>query len=205
MTADEQDSQAWLHHARRGELEAAWQASDRILERGGSRRDRTIPRHQQQIWDGTPLAGRRVLVRCYHGLGDTIQFVRYLPLVGAIAREVTVWAQQAVLPLLRSMAGIDRLLPLHDGTPGVEYEVDVEIMELAHVFRSTLQTIPSAVPYLFAEPVDLAGVGSPRAAGIARVGLVWRAGDWDARCSSQVELRTLLFEREDMSCDFLQH
>ena len=205
MTADEQDSQAWLHHARRGELEAAWQASDRILERSRSGRDHTIPRHQQQIWDGTPLAGRRVLVRCYHGLGDTIQFVRYLPLVGAIARELTVWAQPAVLPLLNGASGIDRLLPLHDGTPDVEYDVDVEIMELAHVFRSTVQTIPSAVPYLFAEPADLVGAGGPRAGGDARVGLVWRAGDWDARRSIPFELLTPLFERKDMTGCSLQH
>jgi hypothetical protein len=34
------------------------------------------PRHLQHIWRGEPLAYARVLVRCYHGLGDTLQFIR---------------------------------------------------------------------------------------------------------------------------------
>lgn len=76
------------------------------------------PRHLQYIWDDTSLAGKQILVRCYHGLGDTIQFIRYAPLIKEIAREVSVWAQPTLLPLLRTMRGIDRLLPLRDGTPG---------------------------------------------------------------------------------------
>jgi hypothetical protein len=96
------------------------------------------PRHLQYIWDGTPLAGKRVLVRCYHGLGDTLQFIRYAPLIKTIAREVIVLAQPALLPLLRTMRGIDRLLPLHNGAPDVEYDVDVESMKLPHIFRTTL-------------------------------------------------------------------
>ena len=199
MSVNERDSQAWLRHARRGDFEAAWRASDRILQRSGGVHDWTVPRHQQQVWDGSPLVDRRVLIRCYHGLGDTIQFIRYVPLVRALAREVTVWAQPALIPLLQSVSGIDRLLALHDGTPGVEYDVDVEVMELAYVFRSTLQTIPRSVPYLFADPVSLSGDRHPR------VGLVWRAGQWNARRSIPFELLTPLFELQDMTCYSLQH
>jgi hypothetical protein len=87
---------------RHGDFDAAWVVSDRIRARTANSRDWTIPRHQQQVWDGTDLAGRRVLIRCYHGLGDTIQFVRYAPLVRSVAREVIVWCQPALLSLLRS-------------------------------------------------------------------------------------------------------
>ena len=198
MSVHEQDSDAWLRHARRGDFDAAWRASDRILQRGGLL-DWTIPRHQQQIWDGSPLAGRRVLIRCYHGLGDTIQFIRYVPLVRALAREVIVWAQPALVPLLRRVHGIDRLLPLHDGTPEVEYDVDVEVMELAHVFRTTLQTIPSVVPYLFADAAVLPGVDTPR------IGLVWRGGGWDARRSIPFEQLTSVITVPGLSCCSLQH
>jgi hypothetical protein len=119
------------------------------------------------------LADKRVLVRCYHGLGDTIQFIRYAPLIKEIAREVIVWAQPALLPLLRTVRGIDRLLPLHDGAPEVEYDVDVESMELPHIFRTTLATIPAEIPYLHVTPAAL-----PRHGRLA-VGLVWAAGDWE--------------------------
>ncbi|MDP9348872.1 MAG: ADP-heptose--LPS heptosyltransferase, partial [Gemmatimonadota bacterium] len=160
------------------------------------------PRHEQWIWDGTPLQGRRVLVRCYHGLGDTLQFVRFVPWVRALAAEVTVWAQPALLPLLRTLPGVGRLLPLHDGTPGVEYDVDVEVMELAHVFRTTLDTLPAEVPYLHVDPSPLPTDGL--AAGRLRVGLVWRAGDWDERRSLPFPLLAPLAELPGVELHVLQ-
>jgi hypothetical protein len=132
-----------------------------------------LPRHEQWIWDGTPLDGRRVLVRCYHGLGDTIQFARYLPHLAEIASQVIVWAQPELVPLLRGMRGSHDVLPLHDGTPDVQYDVDVEVMELSHVFRSTIGTLPCDVPYLHVVPSPLARDER------LEVGLVWRAGNWD--------------------------
>jgi hypothetical protein len=162
----------WLAHARRGDFPAAWTISERILARHREHPDYSRPRHFQSIWTGEPLEGKRTLVRCYHGLGDTIQFIRYAPRLRSIAAEVIVWAQPALIPLLQSVDGIDRLLPLHDGRPEVEYDVDVEVMELPFVFRSTLDNIPRTVPYLSVAPAALPG-------GHRRVGLVWRAGDWE--------------------------
>ena len=163
----------WMACMRRGAFEAAWAISDAVLRARAGVPCWHWPRHLQYVWDGTPLTGQRVLVRCYHGLGDTIQCIRYAPLIKAIAREVSVWAQPALLPLLRTVRGIDQLLPLHDGTPDVGYDVDVESMELPHVFRTTLATIPAEIPYLHVAPAAL-----PRHGRLA-VGLVWAAGDWE--------------------------
>jgi hypothetical protein len=173
----------WVRHMRRGEFEQAWRVSDAILAARGPEPRWDLPRHLQQVWNGSPLNGRRVLVRCYHGLGDTLQFIRYAPLLRRLARHVIVWAQPALIPLLRTAAGVDELLPLHDGVPECDYDVDVEIMELAHVFRSTLDTLPAAVPYLHAEPIRLSRVD-----GRLNVGVFWRAGDWDPRRSVPIEL-----------------
>jgi hypothetical protein len=129
------------------------------------------------LWDGTPLDGRRVLVRCYHGLGDTIQFVRYASIIRDRVRELTFWAQPALLPLLSSLSAIDRLLPLHEGHLDSAGAVDVESMELPYVCRTTLESVPAAVPYLHAPAVAL-----DRSRGPA-VGLVWRAGEWAAHRS----------------------
>jgi hypothetical protein len=163
----------WMSCMRRGAFEEAWTISNAVLRARVGVPCWHWPRHQQYLWDGTPLADKRVLVRCYHGLGDTIQFIRYAPLIKDVAREVIVWAQPALLPLLRTMRGIDRLLPLHDGAPDVEYDVDVESMELPHIFRTTLATIPAEIPYLHIAPAAL-----PRQERVA-VGLVWAAGDWE--------------------------
>lgn len=161
---------------RRGDYAAAWAVSDRVLQErlanGASCFD--WPRHLQYIWRGEPLDDRCVLVRCYHGLGDTIQFVRLLAPVRERAREVILWVQPALMELLHSVKGIDRLLPLHDGEPEVEYDVDVELMELAHVLRVTPETIPAQVPYIY-----VSSRGEPRQDSRLQVGVAWRSGDWN--------------------------
>jgi len=189
---------AWFRAMRRGDFAVAWRASDAILRLHAGVACGHRPRHEQWVWDGTPLAGKRVLVRCYHGLGDTLQFIRYLPLVKRIAAETIVWAQPALIPLLRTAEGIDRLEPLHDGAYEGDYDVDVEVMELAHVFRSTADTLPDAVPYLHAAPAPLARDGRPA------VGLVWRAGDWDERRSIPFPLLAPLAEIPNVDLHVLQ-
>jgi len=158
-----------------GDFVTAWKISDALLATKKDQKD--LPRWFQSVWDGRSVVGKRVLVRCYHGLGDTIQFIRYARLLKAIAAEVIVWVQPSLMPLLRSVRGIDRLLPLHDGVPEVEYDVDIELNELPYLFRTTLATVPAEVPYIFVEPASL------RQNGLLRVGLIWQSGDWDNRRS----------------------
>src|ERR1043165_9095079 len=174
----------WFEAMLRGDFATAWRVSDSLLHTTCQQDHTRVPRHEQNIWDGRPVAGKRVLVRCYHGLGDTIQFIRYAALLKKIAAEVIVWVQPSLIPLLRGVAGIDRMLPLHDGSPDVEYDVDIELSELPHLFRTTLENIPAEVPYVFVDPAVLASDGR------MRVGLIWRSGDWDERRSvpfSQVQ------------------
>lgn len=166
----------WMNHMMKGEFEEAWKIGDAVLESHAGVPCHHLPRHQQYIWNESSLNGKRVLIRCYHGLGDTIQFIRYARLVKAIAREVIVWAQPPLVSLLQSMQAIDKIVPLHDGSPEVAYDADVEIMELPHLFRTTMATIPSTIPYLRVEFKPL----SPENEKL-KVGLVWKAGDWDPR------------------------
>jgi len=161
----------WFDHMRRGDMAAAWDVSDRILRERAGVPCSHLPRHLQYIWNGAPIVDRHVLVRCYHGLGDTIQFARFLPELRSRARKVTLWAQPRLIPLLHRADGIDAMLPLHDGEVGIDYDVDLEIMELPHVLRTTIHTLPARVPYLAIDPGPLPG---RRPA----IGLVWRAGDW---------------------------
>jgi hypothetical protein len=195
---NEHDAQMWLFCVRHGDFEGAWDASDRIRQRATTLNDVSQPRHVQQIWDGRDITDQRVLIRCYHGLGDTIQFIRYVPMVKAHAREVIVWAQPSLMTLLRDVKGIDRLLPLHDGTPETGYDVDIEIMELPYVFRTTLSTIPADVPYLMTCPRLLDGRRP-------RVGIVWRGGEWDDRRAVPFDLLTPVLEMKDISWYRLQH
>lgn len=174
--------ESWFDAMKRGDFAAAWRISDRVLRQRAGVPCFHWPRHEQYVWDGRTLAERRVLIRCYHGLGDTVQFIRFAPLVKAVAAEVIIWAQPELLGLLRTAPGVDRLLPLHDGTPEIDYDVDVEVMELAHVFRCTPETLPRDVPYFRIQRDTVTHRGNVR-----RVGLVWESGGWDRRRSIPVQ------------------
>lgn len=163
---------AWMRHMRAGEWADAWRVSDRVLAAHAGESPWPLERHQQWIWDGTPLDGKRMLVRCYHGLGDTLQFIRFVPWLREIGAEAAFWVQPSLIPLLRTMPDIGTLLPLHDGVVDAEYDVDVEIMELAHVFRVTPRTLPAEIPYLHVDAAPRSGDGR------LHVGVVWKAGDW---------------------------
>jgi len=176
----------WVHAMRAGDFARAWDISDRDLAalcRSGPAKH-TGPRHLQQIWRGEALAGRRVLVRCYHGLGDTIQFIRFMPALHALAREVTVWCQPELLPLVEQVEGIDRAVALHDGRPDVDFDVDIEIMEVPHAIRASRDTIEVRRPYLRTTESE----AELRSVNELAVGLVWEAGDWDKRRAITADL-----------------
>ncbi len=141
----------WVTAMRQGAFEAAHAISDAVLaSRNPSLRDDPrLPYHLRWVWDGSELAGRHVLVRCYHGLGDTIQFARFLPVLRRRAASVSVEAQPELLGLLGTMPGIDRLIPFRPDRPARPAERDVEIMELAHALRLGPEATPP--PYLAAE------------------------------------------------------
>lgn len=194
----------WLQHMRSGDFAAAWAVSDAVLEARRRTACHHLPRHEQWIWDGTPLAGRRVLIRCYHGLGDTLQFIRYAPMVKTVAEEVIVWVQPKLIPLLRTVRGIDKLMPLHDGAPDARYDMDVELMELPHAFRTTLRDLPCEVPYIHPEPLAAANHLIMRQNGRMHVGIAWRSGDWDARRSIPFALMAQLAEIPGVVLHILQ-
>lgn len=165
---------------RAGDFARAWDISDRdvaAVRRSGPAKHQG-PRHLQRVWRGEPLEGRRVLVRCYHGLGDTLQFARFLAPLRAIAAEVVVWCQPELLSLIAAVKGVDRVLPLHEGTPEADFEVDIEIMEIPHAIRAPREQVEIG-PYLVA-PRDGDGA-APVIDGSLSVGLVWDVGAWDRR------------------------
>lgn len=169
----------WIAAMRAQDLDRAWRLSDQALrERASESQKHSGPRHLQRIWRGEPLDNVRVLVRCYHGLGDTIQFIRFAAPLSRIAREVIVWCQPELHGLLSRIADIDRVLPLHDGTVDASFDVDIEVMELAHALRITAADLAKDVPYLSVSPEPVI----PGPDGV-RMGVIWRAGDWDSRRS----------------------
>ena len=174
---------------RAGDFAGAWRISDAVLAARdpATRDDPAMPYHQRWVWDGTPPDGQHVLVRCYHGLGDTLQFVRFLPALRRLAASLTLECQAELCPLLGGMPAIDRLVAFDVAHPLPGSACDIEVMELGHVLRAAAATVSEGIPYLAVPEVRLAR-GRARAAG--RVALCWQAGGWDLARS--VPLASLL-------------
>src|SRR5262249_47898096 len=107
-------------------------------------------RYRQPLWDGSPLAGRTILLTWEQGFGDTLMYVRYAPLVKAQGGTVLLLCQPRLLELLSRCRGIDRVLP--HGQPLPEFDVHAPLATLPALLGTTLETIPAGMPYLFADP-----------------------------------------------------
>jgi tetratricopeptide (TPR) repeat protein len=101
------------------------------------------------IWDGAPLAGRTILLHPEQGLGDTLQFIRYVPLVRQRGGKVIVACQPPLVSLLTSCADIDGVVPQGGAMPACD--IHAPLLSLPAIFESTLATIPRHIPYLFAD------------------------------------------------------
>ncbi len=100
-------------------------------------------------WDGSPLAGKTLLVQTEQGLGDTIHFIRYVPLIEKDGGTLIVECQPSLVNLLACVKEIDRLVPL--GTPLKDVDVQVPLMSLPWIMDTSLANLPAKVPYLHAD------------------------------------------------------
>jgi hypothetical protein len=122
-------------------------------------------------WQGEDPAGRTILVHDEGGYGDTLQFVRYVPLLAARGARVVLCVQPPLVRLLARLPG--PAVVLARGTEPPDYDLHCPMLSLPHGFSTTLESVPARVPYL---PVDAAKAAAWRAklagAGL-RVGVVW--------------------------------
>src|SRR6201996_8193029 len=108
--------------------------------------ERKGPRFPEKPWEGESLAGRHIYVQAEQGFGDTLQFIRYIPLLAARAASVTLRVHQQLVTLLReSLPGITVLGDRGDPAP---YQCDAVLLSLPYLLKTRLETIPATVPYL---------------------------------------------------------
>jgi Flp pilus assembly protein TadD len=129
-----------------GDWERGWREYEwRWLAKGFSRLTLL-----QSRWDGSPLEGRTLLILTEQGLGDSIQFIRYLPQVRRLGGKVIVQCQRALLPLLTDFVGAEHLIA--EGQPLPPFDLFVPLLSIPGVFATTPNCVPADVPYLHAAP-----------------------------------------------------
>lgn len=150
------------------QFEARWQEG----QLAGAARTFPAP-----LWDGAEsLAGATILVHAEQGMGDTLQFCRYVPLLAARGARVVLEAQPPLTGLLRGLPGAAAVVARGEALPEADFHCPLLSLPLA--FGTTLATIPVGVPYLAAAPDRVrhweARLGPRRhSARGHRVGLAW--------------------------------
>lgn len=182
----------WICYMLLGSFELAWVQSDAIAARGGP--------DPHRFWDGQPLDDRRVLIRCLHGLGDTIQFVRYAPLIRQRARTVAVETQPALKLLIQESSLADAVIAWHEKEP--PWDQQIEIVELPRIFRTTLETVPGKIPYL--DLPSAPAIASYEGTRSLRVGIVWASSSYNPARSVPLAQMARLFDVPSTSFFSLQ-
>ncbi|MBE9092642.1 tetratricopeptide repeat protein [Tychonema sp. LEGE 07203] len=142
------------------EYESRWQTKE--LE----------PRYfEQPLWDGSDLQEKTILLHPEQGLGDTIHFIRYAPLVKQKGGKVIVACHQSLKRLFEKVAGIDLVVTKPQDM--VDFQVQAPLMSLPRILGTTLENIPVNIPYL-APPEDGKFFLEPN--NKLKVGIVWAGG-----------------------------
>jgi len=153
-----------------GELTEGWAEYE---WRWQSRHSPVRPNYVQPQWDGGALQGRTLLLHAEQGFGDTLQFIRYLPLVAARGGRVIVECPPELLRLLQPMA--PTIAFVARGQVVGDFDWRCSLMSLPQVLGTTPTTIPHDVPYLHAHAADTEiwrkRLAAPSA--LLKVGLAW--------------------------------
>lgn len=150
----------------------------------------------QPLWDGKDLNGQIILLHSEQGFGDAIQFVRYAPLVQQRGGYVIVGCRAPLLRLFSTLSGIDQLVAMGGRMP--KFDLHAPLMSLPCLLGTTLETVPTKIPYLSASQSHLTLDVSPNYK--RKVGIVWAAGE----VGGKDKLRSIQTKRSCALTEFMK-
>jgi tetratricopeptide (TPR) repeat protein len=134
------------------------------------------PLHRREFaqpqWLGEPLSGRRILLHAEQGLGDTLQFLRYVPMVKAAGGTVILEVQDRLRTLAAELPGVAAVVST--GAPLPDFDCHCPLLSLPSVFGTTLGSIPASIPYLkVPQAAHAKAADFPWPEDGLRVGILW--------------------------------
>jgi len=129
--------------------------------------------HLRPLWLGeTEISGKTLLLYYEQGLGDTLQFCRYAILAARAGARVILEVQEPLARLMTTLPFVDRIVTGDEPLP--DHDLRCPMVSLPLAFDTTLETVPAEIPYLSADPADVAVWRNRlRAVPGLRVGVVW--------------------------------
>lgn len=127
---------------------------------------------QKPIWKGEDLAGKTLFLFAEQGFGDTLQMARYVPLLTERGARVILETPPALTRLLCNTQDASQVFT--KGEPIPEFDFYCSMMDIPRAFGMTLETIPSNIPYLFADAAEVMSYKNKYPSnGMRRIGLSW--------------------------------
>jgi tetratricopeptide (TPR) repeat protein len=186
------------------DFDAGWKAYEwrwKTAAFAGKRRPFRAP-----LWLGdAPVDGKTILLHAEQGFGDTIQFIRYAPLLARRGANVICEVQPELKSLLSQLEGID-VIARGDELP--PFDLHCPLLSLPLAFGTRLESVPATASYLAAPADRLAHWRDRLPQGGPRAGFVWSgspAHKNDANRSIPLARFAALFESLPFACVSLQH
>jgi len=156
-----------LIHLLQGDLTVGWAEYESRWKVGVGDERKLL----QRRWKGEQLGGERILLYAEQGLGDTMQFVRYVLLVAERGGEVVLEVQPALHDLLARTEGAARVIRRGETLPELTWQCP--LMSLPLVLGTELDTIPARVPYIVADAMRVEAWRERLQGTTRRIGLAW--------------------------------
>jgi tetratricopeptide (TPR) repeat protein len=159
-----------------GDFERGWAEHEWRRKNPDSPLCKDARQFSQPLWLGEhPIAGCTLLLHSEQGLGDTLQFCRYVKSVSDLGARVILEVPQPLVSLLENLEGVSQIVAIGSALP--EYDYYCSLMSLPLALKTNIATIPNRVPYLSSSAARrhhwnaLLGPRTKR-----RVGVVWSGG-----------------------------
>ena len=159
-----------------GQFEEGWQDCEARYDARLKSKQTAAPDLPFPQWQGESLRGKSLLILCEQGLGDEIQFCRYVSLLKSQgAKKITWVCKKPLKALFKTLIGIDAIFTTEEMTLISQHDYWVFALSIPLHCRTTLENIPSTVPYLYANPKQVAAIGSQlRSIKEFKVGVCWK-------------------------------
>lgn len=131
-------------------------------------------RYDKPWWQGENFKGKTILVQAEQGFGDSIQFVRYLPMVKERGGTVILAEKPELIGLFRNLEGIDEIVDTAKVIEGnVKYDLYITLLSLPKIFDTKIDNIPAQIPYLSAEASKILFWHDKIKTETFKIGIVW--------------------------------
>jgi tetratricopeptide (TPR) repeat protein len=169
-----------------GRFSEGWKAYEWRLQMADWPKKGYPHRLRTPCWNGETFIGRTLLVHHEQGFGDTLQFVRYLPMVQARGGTVLLEVPASLRSLLNGIPGADEIIELSPACPPERtFDLHIPLLSLPGLFGTTLESIPAQVPYLSPDPAKVEAWGKRIGGDLFKIGIVWSASTWNAKLAEK--------------------